>query len=164
MNNSLKRSQKTLSMGLKCNVTPSLVGSSHLCHIRVHSCRIFNHFDSRKNFKRSVQSFPRFHLLGFGSRLTHAWTRSLPDFTVKTNGFKGNIWTWSSEKSLACFLFFCDDFRETSWSYKTLFVRFIPLRTRAAVHLSHFKPPDLAIRTLRQEARLHKTQIKVQTY
>lgn len=52
-----------------------------------------------ENFKSSIQSFPRSCLLGFGSRLTRmgpsAW------FIVSTNGFKRNIWAWSSEKSLS---------------------------------------------------------------
>lgn len=118
-------------MDLKCRMMPPLVGSSHLCDIRVHSGRIFNHFDSRKNFKSSIQSFQRLYLLGFGSRLAQkkknkrvpAW------FIVSRNGFKRNLWTWSSEKSLARFFLW---WLQRNFPEIHCLCDFIPIRTQAA--------------------------------
>lgn len=85
-------------MDLKCSMMLPLVGSSHLCDIHVHSCGIFNHFDSRKTSKAafSLSQGPASWVLALGSQ---EW--ALAWFIVSTNGFKRNIWAWSSEKSLS---------------------------------------------------------------
>lgn len=90
-------------MDLKCSVILPLVGSSHLCDIRVHSGGIFNRFDSWKTSKAAFRfsQGSTSWVLVLGSHIQEwvpAW------FIVGSNGFKRNFWTWSSKKSLAWFL------------------------------------------------------------
>lgn len=140
-----------------------LVGSSHLCDIRVHSGGIFNHFDSRKTSKAAFR-------LSWGSTSwvlvlsLHIQERVPAWFTVSTNGFKRNIWTWSSSKSLAWFLWWLQrNFLEIEHAISTL--RFPSGHELLGISAAFHKFPNL-ISMLRQESSLWKknTQIKVQTY
>lgn len=77
-------------MDLKCSMMLPLMGSSHLCDIRVHSGGIFNHFDSRKTSKAafSLSQGSTSWVLVLASHMQE-WVPAR--FIVSTNGFKRNF-------------------------------------------------------------------------
>lgn len=110
-----------------------------------YTCRIFNHFHSWKTSKAAfgLSRGPASWVLTLGSQeWAPAW------FTVSTNGFRRNIWTWSSEKSLVPVFFW--------W-----FLMNTPFERVPNSPLGH-EPPRL-LRLLHQEPR-KIVQMKVQTY
>lgn len=125
-------------MDLKCRMMPPLVGSSHLCDIRVQSGRIFNHTDSQKTSKAtcSLSQGSTSWVLDPGTHMQE-WVPVW--FIVSRNGFKRNLWTWSSEKTLARFLWWL----QMKLHGDRLLVPFIPIGTWAAVHLIPYKTSNL---------------------